>query len=107
MSDSIIVQYLGFRVNGLVREYAFAVLESATEPLHYSLTIANEAFVSHLVRYQDGPDICSLRLHRELDAHANRPPTTSFCVTDTELATYSDAHKPKANSSFHKRRDDD
>lgn len=65
MADSIIVQYLGFEVKDLVREYAFAVLEAATEPLHYTLTIANEAFVSHRVRYQDAPDICSLKLHME------------------------------------------
>jgi hypothetical protein len=107
MAESIIVQYLGFEVKDLVREYAFAVLESATEPLHYTLTIANEAFVSHRVRYQDAPDICSLRLRRELDTHANHPPTTSFCVTDTELAIYQDARKPKPNrTTFHKRQDD-
>jgi hypothetical protein len=106
MADSIIVQYLGFEVKGLVREYAFAVRDTANQPLHYTLTIANEAFVSHRVRYQDAPDICSLKLRRELDAHANHPPTTSFCITDTELAVYHDARKPKSNSSFHKRRDD-
>jgi hypothetical protein len=105
-TDSILVQYLGFQVKGLVREYAFAVLESATEPLHYTLTIANEAFVSHRVRYQDAPDICSLRLHRELDTHANHPPTTNFCVTDTELAVYQDARKPKPHRMFPKRQDD-
>jgi hypothetical protein len=106
MADSIIVQYLGFEVKDLVREYAFAVRETATQPLHYTLTIANEAFVSHRVRYQDAPDICSLKLRRELDAHANHPPTTSFCITDTELAVYHDARKPKLNRSFHKRQDD-
>jgi hypothetical protein len=106
MADSIIVQYLGFEVKDLVREYAFAVRETATEPLHYTLTIANEAFVSHRVRYQDAPDICSLKLHRELDAHGNHPPTTSFCITDMELAVYHDARKPKPSNSFQKRRDD-
>lgn len=103
MADSIIVRYLGFEVKGLVREYAFAVLEAASEPLHYTLAIANEAFVSHRVRYQDAPDICSLKLHRELDAHANHPPTTSFDISDTELATYHDARKPKPSRSFPKR----
>jgi hypothetical protein len=106
MADSIFVQYLGFQAHTLVRKYIFAVRETATEPLHYTLTIANEAFVSHRARYQDAPEICSLRLHRELDAYANHPPTTSFCITDTELAIYQDARKPKANRGFHKRRDD-
>jgi hypothetical protein len=106
MSDQITVQYVGFQVKPLVREYTFAVRETATEPLRYTVTIANEAFVSHRARYQDAPAICSLRLHHELDTHANHPPTTSFCVTDAELAIYQDARKPKANRSFHKRLDD-
>jgi len=103
MSDQIIVQYVGFQSKPLVREYTFAVRESATEPLQYILTIANEAFVAHRVRYQDAPDICSLRLHQELHTHSNHPPTMSFCVTDTELALYQDARKPKANRSFSRR----
>lgn len=103
MNDQIIVQYVGFQVTPLVREYTFAVRESSTEPLHYILSISNEAFVAHRVRYQDAPDICSLRLRRELDTHANHPPTMSFCVTDTELALYQDARKPKANRSFSRR----
>jgi hypothetical protein len=106
MADPILVEYIGFQVNALVREYTFAVREKATEPLHYTLTIANEAFVSHRARYQDAPEICSLKLHRELDAHANHPPATSFCITDTELAVYQEARRPKPDRSFHKRPDD-
>jgi hypothetical protein len=106
MSSEIIVQYVGFQAKSLLREYTFAVRETATEPLHYTLTIANEAFVSRRVRYQDAPEICSLRLRRELDAHANHPLTSSFCVTDTDLAIFQDAHKPKANRSIQRRRDD-
>jgi hypothetical protein len=106
MTDPILVRYVGFQANASVREYTFAVHEAATEPLDYTLSIANEAFVSRRARYQDGPEICSLRLRRELDAYANHPPTTHFCVTDAELATYQDARKPKANRSFHGRRND-
>ena len=106
MIDRIIVEYVGFQVKPLVREYAFAIRETATEPLQYTVTIANEAFVSHRARYQDAPEICSLRLHRELETHANHPPTTNFCVTDAELAVYQGALKPKPNRSFHRRQDD-
>jgi hypothetical protein len=105
MNSQIIVQYVGFQVTSALRQYTFAVRETATEPLQYTLTIANEAFVSHRVRYQDAPQICSLRLRRELDAHANHPLANSFCVTDTELATYQDAHVPKANRGLRKRGD--
>lgn len=103
MADLAVVQYIGFQVTDLVREYSFTVLGDATAPLRYTLTIANEAFVSHQVRYQDGAEICSLRLRSELNAHANHPPTTRFCITDTELAIYQDARKPKADRSFLKR----
>lgn len=71
-----------------------------TGTCEYALTIANEAFEAHRARYQDGPDICSLRLHRELAANANHPPTTHFCVTDAELADYGDARRPKPPRGF-------
>jgi hypothetical protein len=96
------VQYVGFEVKDLFREYTFAVREVPSDTLTYTVTIANEAFVRHRVRYQDAPDICSLRLHRELDTHANHPPTTHFCVTDAELATYHD-RAPKPLRRFERR----
>ena len=55
------------------------------------MTIANAAFVEHRVRYQDGPDVCSLRLYREFTTQ-----TTSFSITDAELADYKKAHTPKS-----------
>jgi hypothetical protein len=106
MTDLIVVQYVGFQVKALVREYTFAVREAPADALHYTLSIENEAFVSHRARYQDAPEICSLKLHRELDTHANHPPTMSFCVTDAELATYQDDRRPKAKRSYQKRSDD-
>jgi hypothetical protein len=106
MTDSIIVQYVGFQPKAAAREYTFAVREAPSEPLQYTLSIANEAFVSHLARYQDAPEICLLRLHRELATYANHPPTTDFCITNAELASYHEARKPKPQRSFQKRTDD-
>ena len=96
MTDKILVQYVGFQSAGLVREYTFLVREISCEPREFTLTIANEAFVSHRARYQDAPDICSLRLQRELAAHANRPPATDFIITNTEIEDYRSAHAPKS-----------
>jgi len=96
----IIVQYVGFETKALVREYSFAVHEVSCQALQYTLSIENEAFVSHRVRYQDAPGICSLRLHQELDTHANHPPSTHFGVTDAELAHYQDDHRPKPLRRF-------
>jgi hypothetical protein len=96
MSVGILVQYVGFNANNLVREYRFQVRESGEER-EFTLNIANEAFVSHLARYQDAPDICAQRLHAELAAHANHPLETQFVITTAELDAYqtSRAEKPR------------
>ena len=65
MSDAVVLQYVGFETKGPVREYTFTLRGSGGGFSEYFVTIANAAFVAHRVRYQDGPDICSLRLHRE------------------------------------------
>ncbi|MGB0035024.1 MAG: hypothetical protein WBP79_06080 [Candidatus Acidiferrales bacterium] len=95
MSDNIIVQFVGFQSKTLVREYTFTVRHPATEPLEFTLTILNEAFDSRRVRYQDAPDICSHRLHRELAAAENHPVKSHFRLTDAELDEYRVAHTPK------------
>jgi hypothetical protein len=74
MSDPINIQYLGFQTASEFREYTFAVREAGSKPLQYKLTIMNEAFEAHRARYQDAPEICSRRLHHELEAYANNPP---------------------------------
>lgn len=106
MNEHTVVQYIGFQAKLTAREYTFNVHEQAREDIRYTLTILNEAFVSRLARYQDAPEICSLRLHRELDAHANHPPATNFCITEADLDHYRDSHKPKSRNGFQKRRDD-
>jgi hypothetical protein len=95
VSDAVVLQYVGFETKGAVREYAFTVRGSGGGSSEYFVTIANAAFVAHRVRYQDAPDICSLRLHREFSAQTDHPPSTCFSVTDAELADYHDAHTPK------------
>ena len=95
MADQIIVQYLGFKAGAEAREYTFVAQEAASEPREYTLTIANEAFESHRARYQDGPDICSLRLRREFRNFENHPPTTRFPVTDADLSDYQASQKVK------------
>jgi hypothetical protein len=107
LNHQIIVQYVGFSVKPLTREYIFAVRELSSEPSEYAVTIANEAFVSRRARYQDGPDICSLRLHRELAANANHPPTARFRITDSELVDYHNGHSPKPVKRFQPRKIED
>ena len=97
MSESKVIQYVGFRASTLGRDYAFSVREPGAQSREYTFTITNEAFASHRARYQDAPDICSLRLHQELAITTNDPATTHFGITDTELAAY-DARRSKSRN---------
>lgn len=96
MSGPVLVQYLGFEARSLVREYVFMVREAAEVPREFILTIPNAAYDSHRMRLQDAPDICSLKLQRELAATANRPLATHFDVTDRELEDYRTSHTHKS-----------
>jgi hypothetical protein len=104
MSDSLIVQFVGYEVRPLAREYTFTVRESKTEPRQFTLTIDNSAFNGRRARFQDAPDICSLRLRKELAADANHPVTTHFQITDEELDDYRGRHSPKPSSSPYKKK---
>jgi hypothetical protein len=104
MSDSLIVQYVGFEAKAIVREYSFLVRLAETEPREFKLTIVNEAFNSHRIRYQDAPDICSIKLRHELAANANRPLATTFRISETDLDEYRSAHATKASKSFYPRK---
>ena len=106
MSDAVTLQYDGFETKGAVREYTFTLLGAGGESSKYFATIANDAFVAHRVRYQDAPDICSLRLHREFATQTDHPPSASFSVTDAELADYKDTHTPKRKPSPYQSSED-
>jgi hypothetical protein len=106
VSDAVVLQYVGFESKGAVREYAFMLRGTDGASSEYFVTIPNDAFVAHRVRYQDAPDICSLRLHREFTTRTDHPPSTRFSVTDAELADYQEAHTPKSKPSASAPRED-
>jgi hypothetical protein len=101
MAETLIIEYRGFQAKPQVREYTFLVREAPNEPRKYTLTILLEDFDAHRARYQDAPDICSLRLRRELAANANRPEKAHFRITDADLDEYRHAHAPKSIRSLY------
>jgi hypothetical protein len=103
MSNEPIVQYVGFQVKSLAREYTFNVREAGAER-EFTLSIQNDAFISHRARYQDAPSICSMRLNAELAAHSNQPPESQFAITGAELDTYRQARTPKTPPSPYGRK---
>ena len=96
MVQSVIVQYSGFKLKPIVREYCFLVRDVSSEPREFTFTIPNEAFQSDRVRDQDAPNICSIKLHREMAAYANHPPQTHYRISEVELDEYRGSHAPKA-----------
>jgi hypothetical protein len=101
MKNATVVQYVGFQTKGLVREYTFTVPQGACDPRTYTLTITNEAFRISRTKYQDAPQICSIKLRRELTTIANNPLVTNFCVTDAELNEYRDSQPSKLLRGIH------
>lgn len=108
MSREVLVQFVGFEAKASVREYTFTVRESETEPRVFTLTISNQAFNERRVRYQDAPDVCSVKLRHELAAYANDPPCKNFLITDADLDDYRSSHAPRSSRpwSFRKPSED-
>jgi hypothetical protein len=101
---SVNVQYVGFKSKAMVREYSFLVQESSVEPQEITFTILHEAFSSRRLSFQNAPDICSLKLHRELSDSANNPLKTHYRISETELDAYRDSHTSRAAQGLYPRK---
>ncbi|HTX16717.1 MAG TPA: hypothetical protein VMD77_15560 [Candidatus Baltobacteraceae bacterium] len=99
MSKEVIMQFMGFSSKPDVREYTFTVREPSMEPREFTLAIANEAFGAGGLRFQDAPDVCSIKLRQVLAAHANHPLETHFDISDVELENYRTSHAPRTPKS--------
>ncbi len=93
------IEYVGFTVSGAMRDYTLTVSQPSGESHAFTLAIPNEAFLGRRARYQDGPDICFLKLQRELIAHGDALPALYLEVTDAELEEYRTAHTVKPNKN--------
>jgi hypothetical protein len=89
------VEYVGFTVAGLTREYLLRVRQPGGDAHDVTLSIPNEAFLAGRVRYQDAPEICFLRIQRELTEAAGGLPAAHLKVNDAELQAYREAHTHK------------
>lgn len=108
MSNEIIVQFVGYEVKALFREYVFTVREGSSDPRDFTLTIPIQAFNERRLRIQDAPDMCARKLRRELATYANHPPETHYAITDAELEDYRSARAPRtARSSFSRKSSED
>jgi len=88
------VEYVGFAVTEKAREYKLRV-RSATETHDFRLAIPIDAFNDRRVRYQDAPEICFLRLQRELDDGEGALPVRYLTISDSDLEEYRETHTKK------------
>jgi hypothetical protein len=89
------MEYMGFTSTAQGREYAFHVRFSPQETRDYTVTISGEAFRSRRVSYQDGPNMCSSKLKRELSANLDLPTGTSFLIDVQEIDDQKLVEMPK------------
>jgi hypothetical protein len=87
-----LLEYLGYRTTPEGREYMLRTRRE-DQRRSYTVSIGREAFDAGLVRFQDGPEISYLKLQVELAAHEDGPTEDAFLISDTELASYREAHK--------------
>ena len=85
------MEYMGFKSTAQGREYAFHVRFSPQDWRDYTVTISNEAFSSRRVSFQDGPNVCSSRLKREVIANPDLPSGSAFLVDEKEIVEHGQA----------------
>ena len=90
------VEYVSFKASEATREYHLRV-RRGTDIHDFTVAIPNEAFLSGRVRYQDAPDVCFLKVQRELAAGGEDGtfPSPALRMTDQELEEYRVSHTPK------------
>ncbi len=101
---SVNVQYVGFTAKATLREYSFMVQESSIDSHEVTFTILNETFTSHRLSLQNGPDICSLKLHRELADSSNTPLKTHYRISEADLDAYRESHSSGAPKGLYPRK---
>ena len=89
------VEYVGFKDAGPNRNYTLLVTAADGDVHTFTVAIPHEAFTGKRLRYQDGAEICFLKMQRALAAAEGIMPSYKQDVTDDDLMAYTVAHAPK------------
>jgi hypothetical protein len=96
MTIALRSEYVGFTVDETSRIYTMRVRKPGGILHEFQIAIANQAFLTNRVRYQDAAEICFLKLERELSQCAEDTlPAPRMQVTDAELDEYRVSHTKK------------
>ena len=97
---SISLQYVGFISKLSSREYRFVVREESTQMIDITCAIPNTVFTARRLSFQNAPDLCSLKLHREMASSVDNPLKAHYRISDSELDDYNNSHLPKSAKGF-------
>lgn len=93
------VEYVGFRNGATTRDYVLAVRHADGSRDEYVVAIEHAAFAARRARYQDGAEICYLKLRRAVAAWTLAPESGPLAarqdVTEAELLAYREEHEPR------------
>ena len=93
------IQYVGFRVTATARVYDFHVIDSLEEHRAFAVQVKTEAFRSTTLKYQQGPEICFLRLKRALAAETTGTPALrQLKIEATDIQDYLERRTPRKRS---------
>ena len=97
VSHEIIVQFLGYEVKALVREYTFTVREASTEPREFTLTIPTEAFNERLLTHSR----CARRLFAQTPPRAGhvREPSAGHSLRHHQRGARGLPQRPRASNA--------
>jgi len=94
------VHYMGFRITDEGREYTLRATNAT--PRLFVLLITHQHFQAGRARYQDGPDLCCLKLTRALmDDGVDSDQESPMVLSAAELAEY---RAGRADPSARRRR---
>jgi hypothetical protein len=95
---------MGYESKAIVREYTFLVKEAEIEPFEITLTIPHGVFTSRRLSFQNAPDICSLKLHRELADAANSPLKAHYQISENDVNAYCESHPSSAPKGLYPKK---
>lgn len=84
------IRYMGFRCTDEGRAYHLRI-EGPGDPRLVTITIPTAAFASRRARFQDAPELCYLRLQRELAMNTDLPDGLELVITVDEMDVYREA----------------
>ena len=104
----MMIQYLGYEEDYSARTSIFRVFNTAQPERRFELSVKTLLLKEYDFKIQDLPDLCFLRLKKELSTEAEqRLPPLQMTVSANELRDYIEDHYPKKRNytGTHKQQD--